>query len=101
MVATAMMPPTIPMYLPRSRGLMMRATATKTSDMRPPTPRPCTTRSAMSISVFCEKPAATVPTVNRARASCRSSLRSRRSLSLPQIGVETAVARRLAVMTQV
>jgi hypothetical protein len=42
-----------------------------------------------------------VPTTNRMSDSWRSSLRSSKSLSLPQIGVETAVASRLAVMTQV
>ena len=101
MVPRAMIPPTTPMYLPRSRGEMMRATAIMTSDIRPPTPMPWTTRTAMSMFVSVEKPAITVPTVKRMREIWTRTLRSTRSASLPQIGVETAVARRLAVMTQV
>ncbi len=102
MVPSAMMPPTTPMYLPRSRGEMMSATAIMTSDMRPPTPMPWTTRTAMSMFVSVEKPAMTVPAVKSTRAAWMSTLRFTRSASLPpQIGVETAVARRLAVMTQV
>ncbi len=58
-------------------------------------------RTAMSMLVSVEKPAITVPTVKRMSETCTRILRSMRSASLPQIGVETAVARRLAVMTQV
>ncbi|MDQ0649137.1 hypothetical protein QFZ53_003333 [Microbacterium natoriense] len=100
-VPRAMMPPTTPMYLPRSRGEMMRATAIMTSDMSPPTPMPWITRTAISMLVSVEKPAITVPTVKMTSESCTRILRSTRSASLPQIGVETAVASRLAVMTQV
>ena len=101
MVANAMMPPTMPMYLPRSRGETMSATTICTSAIRPPAPSPCTTRIEISISVLCEKPAMTVPITKIARATCSSTLRLVRSASLPQMGVETAVARRVAVMTQV
>ena len=79
----------------------MSATAIMTSDMRPPTPMPWMTRTAMSMFVSVEKPAMTVPTVKRMSESWMRILRSTRSASFPQIGVETAVARRLAVMTHV
>ena len=101
MVATAMMPPTKPMYLPRSRGEMMTAMRIMTSDMRPPAPRPWITRTAMRVVVSWAKPAIAVPTTNRPIAVMSSALRFTRSASLPQIGVETAMASRLAVMTQV
>jgi hypothetical protein len=55
----------------------------------------------MSVSVFCEKPAAAVASTNRTIAIWISSLRLNRSASLPQMGVEIAVVSRVAVMTQV
>ncbi|MDQ1084931.1 hypothetical protein QE414_002938 [Microbacterium sp. SORGH_AS 344] len=55
----------------------------------------------MSISVFCEKPAAAVASTKIAMATWMSTFRLNRSASLPQIGVEIAVVSRVAVMTQV
>ena len=62
---------------------------------------PWNTRIVMSVPVSCENPATAVATTKMTRASCSSSLRLKRSASLPQMGVETAVASRLAVTTQV
>src|SRR5690606_17673048 len=59
------------------------------------------TRTAMSMFVSVENPAITVPAVKRMSDSWTRILRSMRSASFPQIGVETAVASRLAVITHV
>ncbi len=62
---------------------------------------PCTARKAMSVLVSCEKPAAAVASTKIAIAIWMSSLRLKRSASLPQTGVEIAVVSRVAVTTQV
>ncbi len=100
-VATAMTAPKSPMYLPRSRGLMMSAMMTWLSAARPPAPMPCTARKAMSVLVSCEKPAAAVARTKIAIAIWMSSLRLKRSASLPQTGVEIAVVSSVAVTTHV
>src|SRR5690606_13435264 len=100
-VETAMTAPKRPMYLPRSRGLMMSAMSTWLSAARPPAPMPCTARIAMSRCVSCEKPAMAVATTKITIASWYRNLRLVRSASLPQIGVEIAVVRSVAVTTQV
>ena len=51
---TAMTAPKRPMYRPRSRGLMMSAMMTWLSAVRPPAPRPWTTRKAMRVGVLRE-----------------------------------------------
>ncbi len=89
------------MYRPRSRGGMIEARMTWARAVRPPAPRPCTTRKAISIPVFCDRPAAAEPTMKMTRESCTSSFLLVRSASLPQIGVETVVASRVLVTTQV
>ena len=55
----------------------------------------------MSVVVSCEKPAAAVASTKITIASWMSSLRLKRSASLPQTGVEIAVVSRVAVTTQV
>ncbi len=67
----------------------------------PPAPRPWNTRMVMSIAGSCAKPAIADDATKMTRASCSSSFRSKRSASLPQIGVDTVVASRVAVTTQV
>ena len=49
-VATAITLPSRPEYRPRSRGLIIAAIAICTSACRPPRPRPCSTRQAISVS---------------------------------------------------
>ena len=100
-VATAMTAPKRPAYLPRSRGLMMSAITIWLRAARPPAPMPWNTRIVMSVPVSCENPATADATTKMTRASCSSSLRLKRSASLPQMGVETVVASRVAVTTQV
>ncbi len=100
-VATAITAPKRPAYLPRSRGLMMSAMTIWLSAARPPAPMPWNTRMVMSVPVSCENPATAEATTKITRASCRSSLRLKRSASLPQIGVETVVASSVAVTTHV
>ncbi len=85
-VATAMTAPKRPAYLPRSRGLMMSAITIWLSAARPPAPMPWNTRIVMSVPVSCENPATAEATTKMTRASCSSSLRLKRSASLPQIG---------------
>ncbi len=74
---------------------------TWTRAIRPPAPMPCTARKAISVPGSCAKPEATEATTKMASASCTSSFRSSMSASLPQIGVLTVVASRVAVMIQV
>ena len=93
--------PMRPMYRPRSRGLMMSAIRTVPSAVRPPAPMPCRARMPMSIPVPWDSPARAEETTEMASASWMSSLRSTRSASLPQIGVEIVVVSRVAVTTQV
>ncbi len=79
----------------------MSAISTWLRAARPPAPRPCTARKAISVSGFCEKPAAAVASTKMTIASWNSTLRLVRSASLPQIGVEMAVVSRVAVTTHV
>jgi hypothetical protein len=80
---------------------MMSAMITWLRAASPPAPMPCTARKAISVDVSCEKPAAAVASTKSTMASWISSLRLNRSASFPQIGVEIAVVRRVAVITQV
>ena len=80
---------------------MMSAMSTWLSAASPPAPMPCTARNAMRVVVSCEKPAAAVASTKMTIASWKSSLRLKRSASLPQTGVEIAVVSSVAVTTQV
>ena len=100
-MATAITPPSRPEYRPRSRGLIIAAIAICTSAWRPPSPRPCSTRQAISVSTDWERPASIEPTMKMTMASWMSSFLLNRSASLPQIGVEAVEASRVAVTTQV
>ena len=55
----------------------------------------------MSMPVLCDRPASAEESTEMASASWMSSLRSTRSASLPQIGVEIVVVSSVAVTTQV
>src|SRR4051812_12670719 len=100
-VATAITPPSRPEYRPRSRGLIIAAIAICTSACRPPRPRPCSTRQAISASTDCEEPASIEPTMKITIDSWMSSFLLNRSASLPQIGVEAVEESSVAVTTQV
>src|SRR6476660_2008481 len=71
------------------------------SAVRPHIPRPCTTRHPMRKGTEWARPAATEPATKTSSESWTSSFLLNRSDNLPQIGVLTVVASRLAVMTQV
>src|SRR4051812_27886522 len=72
-----------------------------TRAVRPPMPRPWTTRQTMRNGTLCAMPAAMEPMTNTMMDSCTSSFLLNRSDSLPQMGVLTVVASSDAVMTQV
>ena len=74
---------------------------TCTSAVRPPTPRPCTTRAPISTSIDGAKPAMSEPTEKITSADCTSSFLSKRSANLPQIGVVAVIASMVATTTQV
>ena len=82
-------------------GLIMAAIAIWTSACRPPSPRPCSTRQAISVSTDCARPASIDPTMNTMMESCSSSFLLNRSDSLPQMGVEAVEDSSVAVTTQV
>ncbi len=68
---------------------------------RPPTPMPCTTRQAMSMPAFCDRPAAAEPRTYMTRAIWTSAFLLYRSASLPHRGVAAVIDSRAAVTTQV
>ena len=74
---------------------------TWTSAVRPPTPRPWTARAPISTSIDGAKPAMSEPIEKMTRALWTSSFLSKRSASLPQIGVVAVIVSRVATTTQV
>jgi hypothetical protein len=74
---------------------------TCTSAVRPPAPTPCRARHAISQPIECERPASSDPITKMSSPIWTSSLRSKRSASLPQIGVLTVSASSVEVTTQV
>ena len=79
----------------------MLAMTTWTSAVRPPTPRPCTTRAPISTSMLGAKPAMSEPIEKMTSAVWTSSFLLNRSASLPQMGVVAVIASRVATTTQV
>jgi hypothetical protein len=100
-VARAKTAPMYPEYRPRSRGVTMLAITTWTSAVRPPTPRPWTTRAPISTSMLGAKPAISDPMEKMTSADCTSTFLLNRSASLPQIGVVAVIASSVATTTQV
>src|SRR3954451_21095858 len=100
-VATAMVLPRKPEYLPRSRGLIIAAIAICTRACRPPRPSPGSTRNMIRPFGECAWPASMEPTMKTTIASCSRSFLLNRSANLPQIGVETVEASSVAATTQV
>jgi hypothetical protein len=100
-VATAKTAPKMPAYRPSSRGGIIAAITICTSAVRPPAPRPWTTRAMISVVVSWEEPASSEPATNRPRESCTSSFWLNRSASLPHSGTEVVIASSSAVTTQV
>src|SRR5690348_10065475 len=100
-VATAIVLPRKPEYRPRSRGLIIAAIAICTRACRPPRPSPCSTRNMIRPSGEWAWPASIEPTMKTTIAVWSSSFLLKRSANLPQIGVDTVEARRVAATTQV
>ena len=71
-----------------------------TSAVRPPIPIPWTTRAARRIGTLCAKPAMIEPTTKMMIALWTSIFLLKMSASLPQIGVDAALASRAVVITQ-
>ena len=74
---------------------------TWTSAVRPPTPRPWTTRAPMSTSIDGAKPAMSEPTEKITSALCTRVFLLNMSANLPQIGVVAVIASMVATTTQV
>lgn len=100
-IATAMMAPRMPMYLPRSSGLTISASTICPSAPSPPAPTPWNTRQTISQVGSGAKPAAADERMKTISAICSSAFLLVRSASLPQIGVTIALASMVAVTTQV
>ena len=60
--------------------------------IRPPAPRPCSPRKAMSSAMLCDWPASAEPTRNTAMDAMNTPRRPNRSPSLAHTGVDAAVA---------
>jgi len=71
-----------------------------TRAVRPPMPMPCTTRAASRTGTLCAKPAISEPATKMTIALWTSTFLLNRSASLPQMGVDAALASRAVVMTQ-
>ena len=70
------------------------------SAVRPPMATPWITRAVSSSGMVSDRPAMTEPATNTTMLSWTSSFLSKRSASLPQMGVVAALASSAAVMTQ-
>ncbi len=92
-IASAMTPAIMPWYLPRSRGGIRSPMIAMTPTIRPPAPSPWTARKAMSSFIDCDRPDNAEPTRKSTIEVMKMPLRPYMSPSLPQIGVEVAVAR--------
>ena len=80
---------------------MSAAITTWTRACSPPAPMPCIARQPISSPIEPASPAPTDPTTKMAIAIWTSSFLLNRSASLPQIGVDAVVVRRVAVTTHV
>ena len=99
-VATAMTAPMYPAYRPRSRGGMIVPRIVWASAIRPPMPTPWITRATTSMVMDPARPAAAEPITKIAMAMSSSFFLSKRSASLPHMGVVTALANRVPVTVQ-
>lgn len=71
-----------------------------TRAVRPPMPMPWMTRAVSRIGTLCAKPAITEPMTKMTIALWTRTFLLNRSASLPQMGVEAALASNALVMTQ-
>jgi hypothetical protein len=92
-IAIAITPAIRPWYLPRSRGGISSPMIAMTPTIRPPAPRPCSARKLISWSIDWDMPESADPTRKITIEVRKMPLRPYMSPSLPQMGVEAAVAR--------
>ena len=90
---TANTAPMKPMYLPRSRAGTTSAMDACARIIRPPPPRPCTTRAAMSQLMEPAAAPITDPAMNSTIAESSTGLRPKRSEIRPYTGIMTVEAR--------
>ena len=88
-----MTPAIMPWYLPRSRGGIRSPMIAMTPTIRPPAPRPWTARKPISCPMSWAMPDSAEPIRKITMDVRKTPLRPYMSPSLPQIGVEAAVAR--------
>lgn len=98
-MARAITPAIMPWYLPRSRGGIRSPMIAMTPTIRPPAPRPCIARKPISWLMSWAIPLSAEPIRKITMEARKTPLRPYRSPSLPQIGVEAAVASVYAVTT--
>ncbi len=91
-MASAITPAIMPWYLPRSRGGIRSPMIAMTPTIRPPAPRPWTARKPMSCPMSCAMPLSAEPIRKITIELMNAPLRPYMSPTLPQIGVEAAVA---------
>ncbi len=92
-MANAMTPAIMPWYLPRSRGGTRSPMIAMTPTIRPPAPRPWIARNPISWPMSWAIPLSTEPIRKTTMDVRKTPLRPYMSPSLPQMGVEAAVAR--------
>src|SRR6516162_3928414 len=88
------------MYWPRSRGDTRSPMVAMAPVSKPPAPRPCSARNAMSWSIECARPDRAEPARNITIAIISQRLRPNWSPSLPYSGVVTVEASTYEVTTQ-
>ena len=94
MLARPKTAPNRPTYRPRSRGETMSPTIAWAPTIRPPLPRPCTARNAISSIIEWLSPDSTEPIRKITIAAWKNIFRPYWSPSLPHSGVDTVVASR-------
>ena len=92
MAAAANTAPMTPSTRARRLGATTSATTASTRISRPPPPRPCSTRAAITISIEGATPPTIEPATNTNSAAVNTRRRPTRSPSRPRIGMTTAPA---------
>ena len=99
MLETPNTAPNSPEYFPRSLGGTTSPIAACALTISPPPPSPWSARNAISSVIPCASPHSAEPTRKITSAPCSTTLRPKRSPSLPYSGVTAVTASRYAVTT--